>query len=70
MKALTKILFTLLIMFSFSAFAHEGHDHNSPLAFLVHLVWIAPAIIAVALVLRLNGFTLPTLNKRKANDDV
>lgn len=30
-------------------FAHAGHDHNSTMANLVHLLWIAPAIVAVAM---------------------
>lgn len=38
-----------LALFSTSAFAHAGHDHNSPMAFFEHLLWMAPMVIAVAL---------------------
>ncbi|NKF52286.1 hypothetical protein G3R49_17135 [Shewanella sp. WXL01] len=31
------------------ASAHPGHDHSSPYAGLVHLLWLAPVIIAAAL---------------------
>ncbi|MGL1956042.1 MAG: hypothetical protein OCD00_01825 [Colwellia sp.] len=43
---------TLLFLMSFISapiFAHAGHDHNSTMANLVHLLWIAPAIVAVAM---------------------
>lgn len=42
--------FTLafLALFSSSLFAHEGHDHSSPMAFFEHLLWMAPMVIAVA----------------------
>jgi len=28
------------------AVAHTGHDHQSQWAFLIHLLWLAPVIIA------------------------
>lgn len=36
-------------LLSSSAFAHEGHDHSSPMAFFEHLLWMAPMVIAVGL---------------------
>lgn len=38
----------ILAMFSTNVFAHAGHDHNSPMAFFEHLIWMAPMVIAVA----------------------
>ena len=37
-----------IALVSSTAFAHEGHDHNSPMAFFEHLLWMAPLVIAVA----------------------
>lgn len=47
----TKQLVLMIFMSTFSAvtFAHGGHDHNSPFAILSHLLWIAPVMIAAAL---------------------
>ncbi|REL26493.1 hypothetical protein DXX93_07785 [Thalassotalea euphylliae] len=41
-------LLALTLVFSGLAYAHPGHDHNDPMAMLVHLLWLAP--IAIALV--------------------
>lgn len=40
-----------LLMMSFATYAHPGHDHGSPMAVLVHLLWLAPLFIG-ALALR------------------
>ena len=29
-----------------SLMAHTGHDHQSQWAFLIHLLWLAPVILA------------------------
>lgn len=45
----TKIILAFVAMLSTDLFAHSGHDHGNPvMAFIEHLVWMAPAVIAVA----------------------
>ena len=39
-----------LTCFSAITFAHDGHDHGSSLAVMVHLLWFAPLLIVVAVV--------------------
>ncbi|MCH2057819.1 MAG: hypothetical protein MK214_14645 [Thalassotalea sp.] len=41
-------LTVLLLTMSFASFAHSGHDHTSPMAALVHLLWLAPLFIGAA----------------------
>jgi len=49
MKVLQFILSTILLFtISFSALAHDGHDHGSIYASLIHLLWLAPALIALS----------------------
>lgn len=53
-KELTMKTYQLVILFltsfiSSPLFAHAGHDHNSAMASLVHFLWIAPAVAAVAI---------------------
>lgn len=48
-----KCLLLLLSTSSLSAFAHAGHDHQSNWAFLMHALWLAPAIFAVYMVVKL-----------------
>lgn len=36
--------------FSVVTFAHEGHEHNTLSAVLIHLSWLAPVFIAVAVI--------------------
>ncbi|MBU2970330.1 hypothetical protein KO527_13315 [Pseudoalteromonas sp. C2R02] len=33
-----------------AVYAHPGHDHNAASADLIHLFWIAPAVIAVGFI--------------------
>lgn len=40
------ILLILSLFFSSLVSAHSGHDHSSPAAFFVHLLWLAPVAIA------------------------
>jgi len=42
MKILLVIITLLLLTISFDIFAHDGHDHQSIYASLVHLLWLAP----------------------------
>lgn len=42
-----KILITLLAFAALPTFGHAGHDHSHPLATLVHLLWLAPLMLAV-----------------------
>jgi hypothetical protein len=39
-----------ILSISTSIFAHPGHDHNAADAGLVHLLWLAPAIIAMGVI--------------------
>lgn len=43
----TKLLLASTALAPVIASAHPGHDHSSPYALLIHLAWIAPALIAV-----------------------
>lgn len=49
---LHKVLLTvsLLSLSTFNALAHGGHDHSDPSAGLIHLLWVAPALIVGAIV--------------------
>ncbi len=49
MKLFSLIIFCISLVISQPIFAHAGHDHASNLASLIHLAWLAPALIAVAL---------------------
>lgn len=47
---LVKSILALSATVSTSVFAHSGHDHGNPImAFFEHLVWMAPAVIAIAM---------------------
>lgn len=66
------ILFTGL-MFSSQCFAHAGHDHSSMSSNVIHLLWLLPAVIAVALcILRVkkHSFFNRTNNKKANHHDV
>jgi len=39
-----------MLLISSPILAHSGHDHNAANAGLVHLLWLAPAIAAVAVI--------------------
>ncbi len=41
-----KCVLFLIIATPLSVVAHTGHDHQSPWAFLIHLLWLAPVIVA------------------------
>lgn len=49
MKMIQPILMVLFSVCSFSTLAHSGHDHHSQFSQLIHLLWLAPAMIAVGL---------------------
>ena len=51
-------LILILLTISTPSFAHAGHDHSAPMAGFIHLVWIAPLIVAFA-------FGVQQLTKRK-----
>jgi len=42
-KVLTVLTLTLA---SPMVLAHSGHDHSDPLSGLIHLLWIAPVVLA------------------------
>ena len=48
MKILLAILTLFLITVSFDTFAHDGHDHHSIYASLVHLLWLAPIFVGLS----------------------
>ena len=45
-----KALLAFVLLFSEQVYAHPGHDHGGPFAWMEHLLWLAPAIIAVGIV--------------------
>ncbi|PAJ73204.1 hypothetical protein CJF42_16990 [Pseudoalteromonas sp. NBT06-2] len=47
-----------------AVFAHPGHDHNAASSNLIHLLWIAPALIAVGLI----AYKLVNKNKQAKKD--
>jgi hypothetical protein len=48
MKILPVILTLFLITVSFDTFAHDGYDHHSIYASLVHLLWLAPIFVGLS----------------------
>ena len=42
------ILLNIIFLLSSPAYAHAGHDHTSIQASFIHLLWLAPALIALA----------------------
>jgi len=50
-KLNTLVLFSAMA-FSSHSFAHAGHDHNSPLAGLLHLLWLSPIALAAFIYFR------------------
>jgi len=48
MKILPVILTLFVITISFDTFAHDGHDHQSIYASLVHLLWLAPIFVGLS----------------------
>jgi len=47
MKAYLFLVLCISVLFSSPSFAHAGHDHTTMLSSLVHLLWLAPALIAL-----------------------
>ncbi len=47
MKIYSLIILCLTLLVSAQSFAHAGHDHTTMLSSLVHLFWLAPALIAL-----------------------
>jgi hydrogenase/urease accessory protein HupE len=41
---------TAILLMSSPVFAHSGHDHTAANAGLVHMLWLAPAIVAMAVI--------------------
>jgi hypothetical protein len=68
-------LFILLtsLAISMQSFAHEGHDHSDPMSSLIHLLWLAPLIIAAGLLatyVKRRYFSSAKNNTGVSNDDV
>lgn len=47
MKTYSLIILAITLLMSSPSFAHAGHDHSSMLASLIHLFWLAPALVAL-----------------------
>ena len=62
MKILPLLFIALLFTMSFTTLAHDGHDHSSIYASLVHLFWLAPVLVAV-------GFLYSLILKQLYNID-
>lgn len=47
----TKLMFGMLaLLISAPAFSHSGHDHSAANAGLIHLLWLAPVILAMVVI--------------------
>ncbi|MBU2924630.1 hypothetical protein Q4530_15375 [Colwellia sp. 1_MG-2023] len=46
-------LYIVILLLSVSApsFSHSGHDHSDPMAGLIHLLWVAPLVIGIGLII-------------------
>jgi len=49
MKIFNRLTGTFAIVVSAPLFAHSGHDHSAADAGLIHLLWLAPIIIAAGI---------------------
>ncbi|MBL0711414.1 MAG: hypothetical protein JJV99_10435 [Colwellia sp.] len=49
MKIFQLLILSASFLLSTSSFAHSGHDHASAYASLIHLFWLAPAFVALAI---------------------
>ena len=49
MRILKLVLTITILLITSPSFAHAGHDHTSMMASLIHLFWLAPAIIAIGI---------------------
>lgn len=58
-KVLTALTLTLA---SPMVLAHSGHDHSDPLAGLIHLLWIAPVVLAAGY----GAFVIRRANRTKS----
>jgi hypothetical protein len=52
MKIYYLITLCISLLMSLPTYAHEGHDHTSIYASLIHFVWLAPALIVLILLYR------------------
>jgi hypothetical protein len=48
MKIIAVILTLLVITISLPIFGHDGHDHHSVYASLIHLLWLAPIFVGLS----------------------
>jgi len=63
-KKIISVFIGGIALVTHTANAHPGHDHNAASADLVHLFWIAPAVIAVGLI----AYKLLNKNKQAKKD--
>ncbi|WP_163133074.1 hypothetical protein [Agarivorans sp. Alg241-V36] len=45
-KLAVKTWVMLALAAPYSVFAHPGHDHQSSWSMLIHLLWLAPIVVA------------------------
>jgi hypothetical protein len=48
MKILPAILMLFVFTISFDTLAHDGHDHHSIYASLIHLLWLVPIFVGLS----------------------
>jgi hypothetical protein len=49
MNKSTIFISAVSLLISAPVLAHSGHDHNAANSGLIHLLWLAPAIVAVGI---------------------
>ncbi|MDP7593294.1 MAG: hypothetical protein QF552_11505 [Litorilituus sp.] len=49
MKMIKLTLILTILLITSPSFAHAGHDHTSMMASLMHLIWLAPAILVACI---------------------
>jgi hypothetical protein len=47
-----RFILCILLFIPLASFSHSGHDHSAPMASFIHLLWIAPALIVAAFLLK------------------
>ena len=50
MKTYISLILSIIFLMSLPAYAHPGHDHSSVFSNIVHLLWLIPAFVALAMV--------------------
>jgi len=48
MKMYALIIISISLLISLPVYAHPGHDHSSIFSNAIHLMWLVPAFVALA----------------------